>query len=585
MEDILRGGTSSSECLQEVNEQEVDTSNFLQKDQYLGEFSETAELPDGTIFDEKAKVRDNLNLYSKPEIEDMIDAEHDDMLNSVSVSMQTHLNAEDPHGDRAYSDAKLAQQNNTFNTQLNTLRNNLESQISRVLINYIQTSDFETFRTSLTDQLRTALNNVYNKTQVYSKTQVDNLNQQFVKTNGSTPFTKPQEGIDPQLSRHLATKRYVDNAVQHAADFLNNTEFRTWINQKLSAYAKLSDTYSRNTIDNKLEDLVESVVDTVINNTISELLGEHLSANDPHGDRAYADGAFVRKDELETLTIEDFPLLVDEIAEQTQQSIEENIVEPVWKSTAPVQATVGLVENNTDFGGRSFTLQGIMDVIFYGKVVQILADESVIIGKTTNVQIFIHGPIETITNIVIKQGDEIIAQLENVDLDEFGGATVVSNPILEDTTFTLEVYYQDVDSPTTDSVLVKVGYGIFVGIIDKYQVTTAITWNDLVQLTRSDPDNNKMVSASGNTIQDIEMNFNFESQTPKQILIAAPTTYPSISEMSTSSQQFGIDAFNLVNQIPLQVDLDGQNTQQVLYKYMVYKQGLVKLSTKVTFKF
>lgn len=585
MEDILRGGTSSSECLQEVNEQEVDTSNFLQKDQYLGEFSETAELPDGTIFDEKAKVRDNLNLYSKPEIEDMIDAEHDDMLNSVSVSMQTHLNAEDPHGDRAYSDAKLAQQNNTFNTQLNTLRNNLESQISRALINYIQTSDFETFRTSLTDQLRTALNNVYNKTQVYSKTQIDNLNQQFVKTNGSTPFTKPQEGIDPQLSRHLATKRYVDNAVQHAADFLNNTEFRTWINQKLSAYAKLSDTYSRNTIDNKLEDLVESVVDTVINNTISELLGEHLSANDPHGDRAYADGAFVRKDELETLTIEDFPLLVDEISEQTQQSIEENIVEPVWKSTAPVQATVGLVENNTDFGGRSFTLQGIMDVIFYGKVVQILADESVIIGKTTNVSIFIHGPIETITNIVIKQGDEIIAQLENVDLDEFGGATVVSNPILEDTTFTLEVYYQDVDSPTTDSVLVKVGYGIFVGIIDKYQVTTAITWNDLVQLTRSDPDNNKMVSASGNTIQDIEMNFNFESQTPKQILIAAPTTYPSISEMSTSSQQFGIDAFNLVNQIPLQVDLDGQNTQQVLYKYMVYKQGLVKLSTKVTFKF
>jgi hypothetical protein len=32
-----------------------------------------------------------------------------------------------------------------------------------------------------------------------------------------------------------------------------------------------------------------------------------------------------------------------------------------------VQSTVGHVEDNTDFNGKEFTLQGIMDAIFYGK--------------------------------------------------------------------------------------------------------------------------------------------------------------------------------------------------------------------------
>ena len=582
MEDILTGG-QTSDCAAQVIETIIDTEQFLQKNQYLGEFSENATLPDGTPFDEKAKARDNLNIYSRAEVEDMVDNEHDHMLQTVNVAMQTHLNGEDPHGDRAYSDSKLSQQNNTFNSLLNTLKNNLESKIERGLINYAKNSDLEAFKTYLTEQVRLALNNVYTKDQVYNTTQINNLNQQFVKTNGTTPFTRPQEGIDPQLSRHLATKRYVDNAFSHAVDFLNNTEFRTWINQKLAAYAKLSDTYNRNTIDNKIEQLVDSVVDTAINTALTALLDEHISAEDPHGDRAYTDNNFLRKDALETLTLDDFPTLIDQISEQTIQSIEQ--MEPVWQTSGPVQTTVGFVEDNTDFNGKKFTLQGIMDAIFYGKAVQIFAADSVILGETTEVTIYIHGPLETVDYIIIKQGDTIIAQLEPSDLDEQGRATVISNPILEDTTFTVEVYYQGLPNPITAEKLVKVGYGVFVGIIDKYQNTSAITWDDLVRLTRNDPVNNKFFTGAVDSIPDIEMDFDFESPSPKQILIACPATCPDISEMYTKSQQFGVDAFNIIQQIPLVISLSDGSTKSVLYKYSVYKQGLVKLSTKVNFKF
>jgi len=55
--------------------------------------------------------------------------------------------------------------------------------------------------------------------------------------------------------------------------------------------------------------------------------------------------------------------------------------------------------------------------------------------------------------------------------------------------------------------------------------------------------------------------------------------------MATSSQQFTIDAFNVVNQVPLNVKLPNGEVRTMLYKYFVYKEALVTLSTKVTFKF
>lgn len=595
MGDILKGCKRS--CYDDEEEQYIDSAEvqicfdeeFLQKNQYLGEFSEQATLPDGTVFNEKEKARDNLDVYSRDEVDDKIDWEHDHMLDTVNSTMRAHLDAEDPHGDRAYVDSITQQQQNAITTQLNNLKNNIEATLSRSLSTFLKTGDFEQFRQELLCDIARKLSNTYSKDKLYTKLEIDVLNEQFVKKDGSVPFVRPQTGVDPRLDKHLATKRYVDNAFAHASDFLNNVEFRNWINQKLAVYAKLSDTYSRSVIDSKLESLVESSVDAALNRELANILDDHLNTVDPHGDRAYADGKFVPYDTLATLGTTDVPSLTEElrteITNKVDTAIEQNI--PVWQSSGPVQSTVGFVEDNTDFEGKEFTLQSIMDMIFYGRGVYIdTSDNTVILGNKTYVSIRVQGSSENIDNIVVKQNGVIISVLDISDLDLNNVATLLSDPVVENTTFTVEVNYVGVDNPITATKQVTIGSAVFIGIIDKFQNTTAITWNDLLQLTRSDSTNNEFFSTGPDgEIEDIEKDFDFTSSTQKQILVAVPATSPDISEMSVSLQSYDIDAFNIINQIPMNIPVEGQNPQQVLYKFMIYKQGLNTLDTTVLFKF
>lgn len=575
--DILIGGQTSG-CNTEAIETSIDVSNFLQKDQYLGEFSDSATLPDGTTFNEKAKVRTNLDIYSRSEVEEMIDTEHDHILQTVNSTMRKHLEMEDPHGSNSYTDEVIQQQSLQIGTQLSTLKANLESLINKRLLEFVKTNDFETFKSKVLKDTALAFENIYTKAKVYNKDEINVLNSQFVKTDGTTPFIKPQEGIDPKLDRHLATKRYVDNIFQHATDFLNNIEFRSWINQRLAVYAKLSDTYSRDIIDNKLQNLVDSVVDTAVNKALTDILTSHLEIQDPHGDRAYADSTFATKENVSEL--------IEGLKNDREEAIESIIKsEVVWKTSGPVQTTVGFVEDNTDFNGNKFTLQGIMDAIFYGKKVQIsTTQQEVAIGDTTDVIISIHGSTETVKSIIIKQDNEILAELEASDLDDKGQAKVKSLPIMQDSEFTVEVTYYGIEESISASTIVKVGYKAFIGIIPQFETASTINWDRLIELSNSDPVNNQFFDTGVDSISNLSIRYNFSGD-PSQIFIAIPANYPDIIEMATSSQQFGIGAFNVIQQIPINIELSNGETKSILYKYFVYKQPIVTLSTKVTFKF
>ena len=67
---------------------------FLQKDNYLGEFSNEATSEDGGTIDEKALARLNLEVYSKAESDASSSQYTDNAIND-------HSNADDPHRDRA----------------------------------------------------------------------------------------------------------------------------------------------------------------------------------------------------------------------------------------------------------------------------------------------------------------------------------------------------------------------------------------------------------------------------------------------------------------------------------------------------
>ena len=227
-----------------------------------------------------------------------------------------------------------------------------------------------------------------------------------------------------------------------------------------------------------------------------------------------------------------------------------------------------------------------MDAIFYGKQVQIFTPEFATVGETIDVTVAVHGSRETVSRVIIKQGDTIIAELEGVDLDDQGQATVRSLPVLEDTVFSVEVHYYGIEEFITAESTVKVGYLAFIGLLPKWESAATVGWDRLLELNSQDSENNQFTSTNGESINELDIRYNFSSPNEqKHIFVAVPSDYPDIVEMSTSSQQFGIDAFNVIDQIPLNIELSTGDTKTVLYKYFVYKESLVTLSTKVTFKF
>ena len=79
---------------------------------------------------------------------------------------------------------------------------------------------------------------IFTKSQLYTKQDVDNLLKAFLKKDGSTPFTIAQIGVDPTIDSHLATKRYVDKTLYaHLVD-VDPHGFLTILNQRLASYAK-----------------------------------------------------------------------------------------------------------------------------------------------------------------------------------------------------------------------------------------------------------------------------------------------------------------------------------------------------------
>ena len=61
-----------------------------------------------------------------------------------------------------------------------------------------------------------------------------------------------------------------------------------------------------------------------------------------------------------------------------------------------------------------------------------------------------------------------------------------------------------------------------------------------------------------------------------------PKNYPDLVEVITPAQNFGIEAFDVISDIPFQVP---GAINDVIYKLYVYKQVLAFLNSEVTYKF
>ena len=560
---------------------------YLQIDNYLSEWAEEFE---------KEIARNNLNVWSKDEVytrtETDLKIQEED-----KATMNYHLAQDDPHGILPKVDEKLrGTMKNDGSTPfiapqvgvdpVSDLHLTTKRFVSNLLAGHMAKVDPHNVMELVRAELKAyvLLTQVYGKNEVYTRGQTDALIKDLVNRNGTTAFTRPQLGVDPLADAHLTTKRYVDNLLREHIIDVDPHGLITTINQRLSNYYRKSETYSKAETYSRPQ--IDTIINSLVMNAAREAIEEHVNSYDPHhvlreiDNRHYVsnDGSvpFVAP-QAGVDGVNNDHLVTKRQLDQKVDNIE--FPEATWITSGPVQTTVGFVEDNTDVPVK-LTFQEAMDAIFYGKGVDVKSPAYGILNETVQVDMFIHGSLGLVETIELWQNDVLVSTF-NKDQFENGQYSVNSLPITEDATFTFKVYYSNgVIAEATSTT--KVGYSMFVGILPKWYTASNITWEYLQNLIKEDPTNNK-IDDSGDSVKEIKMKYDFSSpKEPKHLFLAIPKEYPKLVQMTTPSQQFGPDAFDIINDIPL--NIPGM-TQSKIYTLYVYREALIALSTEVTYKF
>lgn len=85
----------------------------------------------------------------------------------------------------------------------------------------------------------------------------------------------------------------------------------------------------------------------------------------------------------------------------------------------------------------------------------------------------------------------------------------------------------------------------------------------------------------GDNVTSLTFYYKFEDATLRHPFIVVPASYPELESLSTSSQYFSIDAFDIVS-LPLY--LDAADTY-INYKIYVFRQALSNLDQEITYNF
>ena len=583
--------STEEEDLDNTSSSTEETTEYLIKDNYLSEFETDSE---------KAIARSNLGVPSEDDV--YTKTESDTMVfNTVSAAVNAHLETEDPHGILAQVDELidgmvkddgstpfLAAQSGvtpTADTHLVTKKyadklitahlaesdpHNILAEVAVLLQNYVTTDE------------------VYSTSDVYTQSEVTSLLSSYVKRDGTTSFTAPQIGKDPTLDGHLATKRYADKILyKHLVD-VDPHGFITTLNNRLAAYAKLKNvytkeqTYSRSQIDSIINSAVDAQIETALEaykEWVAEQLQDQSTFVTKDGTRAFTAAqsgvAATQDSELTTLG------QVTELISESQTTLEEAIKakECVWVTSGPVESTVGHVEDNTEVPA-TMTLQEVCDAIFYGNLVSITAPDYITIGTTGELTLCIHGSTALIVEAILYQDGEEIASYTGEDFED-GCVTVTTGTITGETEFEFIVTYSS-GATLSDTVTVGASYPVFVGLLPKWKTASTITMDYLEELEAEDTEGtmNRFLD-EGSDLTSITFTYSFEDSSLRHIFLVIPKDYPDLVSMTTSTQEFGLEAFDVVSDITLEVDSVGD----VVYKIYVYSQALSSLNQSVTFNF
>ena len=271
-EDILTPGLPANDSCEDQTS--VETPNYLQKDNYLGEFETTAE---------KEIARANLGV---PSLDEVYNKSESSILAKqiVQEALQQHLNEDDPHYILPLVDNKLIgvvkdDGSTPFKSPqsgvdpVNEYHLTTKKFVEDLLNHHLQVSDphhiMDLVNEALLEYIKAS--QVYLKSEVYNKCEINDKLDEFVKYDGTVPFKRPQLGVDPKTDGHLTTKRYVDKTLYNHLTDIDPHNFLSILNNRLASYAKKdtvldkSQTYSRTQIDSIINKLVSESIEQYIN--------------------------------------------------------------------------------------------------------------------------------------------------------------------------------------------------------------------------------------------------------------------------------------------------------------------------------
>ncbi len=566
---------------------------YLEKDNYLSEFQTD---------EEKAVARENLDVYSKDSVYNK--TESDILLDkTIKEAFDKYLNMEDPHGilptveemieGMVKSDGTtpfLMPQRGVDPVQDYHLAT--KRFVTKLLKEHIDSEDPHRILPEVEDILEQYVkqSQVYFKDQLYTKNEIDQRNNQYIKGDGTTPFTRPQVGADPQIDSHLSTKRYVDQIMyKHLVD-VDPHGFISILNKRLASYAKANNVYDKTQTYSRVQ--VDSIIRSLVSEAAKEAIIDHLNEFDPHNILAEVRKLkFVKQDGstpfknpqkgADAVDPQDLVTLhqVEEKVQKVQQAITD-IPEPIWITSGPVESTVGHVEDNTPMPEK-MTLQEIMDAIFYGKGICLEVPEYVIISKTCEVTMCIHGSTGLIQLAQLFQNGELVYTFTGKDFEN-GCITVDSLPLFEDAEFVFKVTYTN-GSVHEETKLVHCYMPVFVGLLPKWKFANTITMDYLIELCNEDSEGteNRFLNY-GKDLTTFTFKYNFTDPNLRHPFIVLPADYPDLESMVTKSQSFGLDAFDVIDMIPLMVP---GVENDIIFKVYVYRQALSNLNQEVTFNF
>ena len=569
-------------------------NKYLEKDNYLSEYSTE---------EEKSVVRENLNIPSKDSVYSREDVDIQ-VSTKIRDAIQEYLNMEDPYGIIPQVEEMIAYMVKTDgSTPFTAPQTGVDPQtdqhlatkkyVDRLMKDHLGTEDphgiLQEVATLLLQYVKSS--EVYNKSQLYTKQDIDNQSKQYIKKDGTTPFTKAQIGADPQIDSHLATKRYVDKVLYNHEVEPDPHNFLTLLNQRLAAYSKKKDvydktqTYSRTQIDSIINKLVNIAVESSIQDyqeSVDDKLEyirkqNYVKANGSVPFKNPQSGVqAVEEQHLTTLG------QVQELVEALKETLSTEIdnKECVWKTSGPVESTVGHLEDNTPVP-ETMTLQEVCDAIFYGLGICLEVPEYVVITQTCPVTMCIHGSTGLVQYAELYQNGELIYTLEGSAFAD-GCVTVDSLPLYKDAEFTFKVYYTN-GSVHEVTEIVKCYLPVFVGLLPKWKFGNTITMDYLIQLCNEDPDGtqNRFLNY-GDDLKSFIFKYQFEDAKLRHPFIVIPESYPDLESMVTKSQSFGIEAFDVIDMIPLTVP---GVEEDMIFKIYIYRQALSSLNQEVTFNF